>query len=283
MFLVPETAWSRQLMRFQSEQILGQDWSEVERLRPVVQDLAPVANTPSYFFVPLHGFKNGGGCPEQALQQAPSMRFVMRLFQCDASYREQCYLALGEMMAADPPPRGLALDLGCGSGDSALALRNCLPRKKKVIGVDLSRAMIKLARRRVPRDVRFHTCDAARLPLADNSVGVITSFAMFHEMPNTHAKRVLDECARVLRPGGYLVLWDQNQASIMRGLQDASDVPLEPFLTSYAQLNVTGELSKRGFCTIDAVADRFMARWLARTSSVASLPCDADSFGTRFP
>src|SRR5262249_51970065 len=97
---------------------------------------------------------------------------------------------------------GVALDADCGTGRFA----ELLPRAgHQVIGVDSSADMLSHARRRVP-DGEFHLAALDQLPLPDDSVDVIVcALALVHVR---RLQPVLAEFARVLRPGGDMVISD---------------------------------------------------------------------------
>lgn len=99
-------------------------------------------------------------------------------------------------------PVGAALDAACGTGRYAAHLQQLGHR---VIGVDVSREMLTVARRRLPDvDLREGTLD--RLPLDDSSVdAVVCALALSYVKD---LRPVLAEFARVLRPGGHLVISD---------------------------------------------------------------------------
>lgn len=97
---------------------------------------------------------------------------------------------------------GVALDAACGTGRYAEFLT---ARGHRVIGVDSSPDMLARARRRVP-DGEFHLAELTRLPLPDDSVDVIVCALALTHVP--HLEPVLAEFARVLRPGGDLVISD---------------------------------------------------------------------------
>jgi SAM-dependent methyltransferase len=97
---------------------------------------------------------------------------------------------------------GVALDAACGTGRYAEFLA---ARGHRVIGVDSSPDMLARARERVPGG-EFHLGELNRLPLPDDSVDVIVcTLALNHVQ---HLEPVLAEFARVLRPGGDLVISD---------------------------------------------------------------------------
>lgn len=100
------------------------------------------------------------------------------------------------------------LDVGCGHGNSAyemLALRPDL----RVIGVDFSISMLKMARRTENLNSArpgWTQADALRLPLPDNSMDAVTAHSLFYMLADRDA--FLRETLRVLRPGGRLILLD---------------------------------------------------------------------------
>jgi ubiquinone/menaquinone biosynthesis C-methylase UbiE len=102
----------------------------------------------------------------------------------------------------DRLPVGIALDAACGTGRHAAYLAS---RGHSVIGVDCSAGMLEVARAKVP-DADFLQGDLRRLPVPDQHVDlVVCSLALAH-VPDVAP--VLAEFARVLRPGGHLVIAD---------------------------------------------------------------------------
>jgi ubiquinone/menaquinone biosynthesis C-methylase UbiE len=83
----------------------------------------------------------------------------------------------------------------------------------KFFGVDLSPHYIARARDVLPRELDVSlVCDnAEKLPFLDGSFDAVTSVFLLHEVPGDVRVRVLAEMARVLRPGGLLVVADSVQ------------------------------------------------------------------------
>ena len=114
----------------------------------------------------------------------------------------------------DGLPVGTALDAACGTGRHAAYLASL---GHTVIGVDATPEMLAVARAKIP-EAEFLEGELIDLPLADASVDVVVcGIAASHvsELPP-----VLAELARVLRPGGHLVLSDS------RGLIGDIGLPL---------------------------------------------------------
>ncbi|HEX7162044.1 MAG TPA: class I SAM-dependent methyltransferase [Trebonia sp.] len=106
---------------------------------------------------------------------------------------------------------GIALDAACGTGRFAEFLAT---RGHRVIGVDSSPDMLAHARRRVP-DGEFHVAELDQLPLPDDAVDVIVCALALVHLPRLQP--VLAEFARVLRPGGDLVISDIHHELVTRG------------------------------------------------------------------
>lgn len=100
---------------------------------------------------------------------------------------------------------GAVLDVGCGPGQWTDHLdRNGM----RAHGIDLSPAMIAIARRYRP-DLRFEVASMFHLEAPDNSIaGVLAHFSLIHTPPDL-LPRVLSEFARVIEPGGPLLIGAQ--------------------------------------------------------------------------
>jgi 2-polyprenyl-6-hydroxyphenyl methylase/3-demethylubiquinone-9 3-methyltransferase len=114
------------------------------------------------------------------------------------------------------------LDAGCGSGTLA---RYLVEAGARVLGVDAAEEMITLARELSSQDVagslRFeHIATIAHLPLSDQSLDGILCSSVLEYVPDPAA--CLTEFARVLRPGGLLVVSVANRNSLVRKAQVAT-------------------------------------------------------------
>ncbi|GAA1299804.1 class I SAM-dependent methyltransferase [Saccharothrix xinjiangensis] len=116
---------------------------------------------------------------------------------------------VGELL--DALPAGDALDAACGTGRYARMLAD---RGHRVVGVDSSPDMLARARTRVPEG-RFMLGDLGRLPVGDAAVDLVTCGLALTHVPALGP--VFAEFARVLRPGGRLVVADVHPESVGRG------------------------------------------------------------------
>jgi SAM-dependent methyltransferase len=114
-------------------------------------------------------------------------------------------LSLGEVR-----PGETVLDLGSGAGlDSVLAARRAGP-SGRVIGVDMTPAMLEKARRNVQAlglaNVAFVQAEVESLPLPDGTADVAFCNGLFNLCPDK--PRALAEVYRVLKPGGRFLIAD---------------------------------------------------------------------------
>jgi ubiquinone/menaquinone biosynthesis C-methylase UbiE len=127
------------------------------------------------------------------------------------------------------PSGGRALDVGCGTG----TFLGALPSDRfERVGVDVSDAMLNVAR---ARGLEVEHASSDRLPFPDGSFDLATTFAVLHHLIDPALVRAtLSEMARVLRPGGAMLVWDHNPLNpywplLMRRLpQDQGDEKLVP-------------------------------------------------------
>lgn len=93
------------------------------------------------------------------------------------------------------------LDVGCGTGGN-LTLLSCW--SSETVGLDVSPVALELCRRRGPWPLVLASADA--LPFADDSFDALATFDVLCQLPSGADDRALAEFARVLRPGGALVV-----------------------------------------------------------------------------
>jgi len=109
---------------------------------------------------------------------------------------------IAEKLAASLPDGSRVLDAGCGAGRPAT---ETLAAAHDVVGLDISREQLRMARDRVP-DADLTMGDLATLPFADDSFDALVSYHAIIHVPKAEHGDVLSEFQRVLRPGGRLVV-----------------------------------------------------------------------------
>jgi len=97
----------------------------------------------------------------------------------------------------------VVLDDGCGTG---LFIKRVARHSSYVVGVDLSKMMLKVAKRtcRELKNVLLIQCDADFLPLKENLFDKVFSFTLIHDLPNP--ERAVLEMARVAKLGSKIVV-----------------------------------------------------------------------------
>ncbi|MGD0205246.1 MAG: class I SAM-dependent methyltransferase [Dehalococcoidia bacterium] len=100
--------------------------------------------------------------------------------------------------------RGVTLEIGCGTG------RWChhLAASGPVVGVDLSPSMVRRAQE-LERGPQFCLGLAQALPFADSTFGLALSVAVLIHVPDELKPACVKELARVLRPGGSVILYER--------------------------------------------------------------------------
>lgn len=132
------------------------------------------------------------------------------------SYEERAQLA-AVLAATFGGRRQRLLDVGAGTGALALLLAAL---GHDVIGVDLTPAMLSVARRKAAAlglDVTFLEGDAAHMPLADGAVDGVISRHLLWTLPDPNA--ALREWQRVTRPGGTVAVMDGWWADSSAGMR----------------------------------------------------------------
>lgn len=168
-------------------------------------------------------------------------------------YYHPCVIERMRAVLAGVTPLRMALDVGCGTGLSSIALR---PIARRIVGVDASTSMLA----RAPRDaaVTYLAGEAEALPISRGAVDLVTVASAFHWLARD---AFLAEARRVLAPGGWLVVYDNYFAAQMVGGAPATDAyaawSLERFLPRFptpARPRVafgSDDAARRGFRLID--------------------------------
>ena len=149
------------------------------------------------------------------------------------------------------------LEVGCGAG---VDLARFAKGGARVTGVDLAASAIALARANFAQqglEGTFEVADAERLPFADNSFDLVYAHGVVQYTANP--QKLVDECHRVLKPGGDAVFQVYNRVSWLNLLSKLMKVGLEhddaPVLLKFS----IGEFRRllRGFREVRIVPERF--------------------------
>ncbi len=149
-----------------------------------------------------------------------------------------------------PSKNERVLDLGCGWGTFCFAIA---PLCREVTGLDFSRKSIDLCSKLLAKsqycNIKFICADAQDTGLESESYDVIICADLIeHLYPETFEK-VLDECRRLLKQKGKLVIWTPHRGHILEIMRN-SNIILKRFIShvDYKSMSrILNELSKRHF------------------------------------
>lgn len=116
-----------------------------------------------------------------------------------------------ELLLGSSAPKGLILDAGCGPGTSGIILAEM---GGAVIGIDISSQAVVVAKERARRKgVNFSPVlgDLESLPARSEIFDICFSSWVLHHFPNI--RPALSELARVLKPGGRILIVEPNESN----------------------------------------------------------------------
>ena len=108
------------------------------------------------------------------------------------------------------------LEVGCGTGSLSMAARRRVGARGRVCGIDPSTQMIARARHKAARsglDIEYQVAAIEKLPFPDHTFDVVLSSLMMHHLPDDLKRKGLAEVARVLKPGGRMLVADVSRPS----------------------------------------------------------------------
>jgi len=99
---------------------------------------------------------------------------------------------------------GMALlDMGCGSGRLAAAISKEL--SIYYTGIDIVQALLDYAASKSPTHYRFIKSHSLAIPMKNGSVDMVCAFSLFTHLLHAETYLYLEECRRILKPGGSVV------------------------------------------------------------------------------
>lgn len=140
---------------------------------------------------------------------------ILALTMRERRFREEM---LGRV-EADLPEGGTAVDVGCGTGTFALALKERRP-DAQVVGVDGDEEILGLARAKHGAEgIEWRKGLAQELPVSERSADVVTISLVLHHLLPEDKRKALAEMRRILKPGGHLHVadWGPPRDPLMSG------------------------------------------------------------------
>ena len=183
-------------------------------------------------------------------------------------------LVQGLRAFADRPASSLrVLDVATGTGRTLRQIRAALPQAQ-LVGLDLSPAYLRQANRwlsQLPSELpQLVQGNGEAMPFADRSMQAVTCVFLLHELPAEARQNVLNDCFRVLEPGGTLVLADSVQLADSPQFEAVMDnfrrVFHEPYYRDYIGDDIDARLSAAGFSGIRAASHLMTRVWSATKS-----------------
>lgn len=180
-------------------------------------------------------------------------------------------LVQGLRAFSDRSPSQLrVLDVATGTGRTLRQIRAALPQAQ-LVGLDLSPAYLRQANRwlsQLPSELpQLVQGNAEAMPFADASMQAITCVFLLHELPADARQNVLNDCYRMLEPGGVLVLADSVQMADSPQFQPAMEnfrrVFHEPYYRDYIGDDIEARLSAAGFTGIRGESHLMTRVWRA--------------------
>jgi ubiquinone/menaquinone biosynthesis C-methylase UbiE len=204
---------------------------------------------PAYYRRNFHFQTDGYLSPQSAALYDHQVE-VLFLGSADAM-RRQALVPLARFLGDKKSGAVRLLDLACGTGRFPAMIKDAYPRLP-VLAVDLSPYYLSVARDTLApwRAVQCIQARAELLPVADGSMDVVTCIYLLHELPAPVGRAVAAEVARVLRPGGRLIVVDSLQFGDVPDydglLETFPQAFHEPFYDDYARTDLTALMAGCG-------------------------------------
>jgi len=133
-----------------------------------------------------------------------SYRLHARIY--DRLYEPAAKILRNRGLKIFPPQENISiLDVGCGTGTQLAMYQRAGCR---LVGVDLSPAMLAIAKRKLGESAELLLEDASHMSFASGTFDLVTLVLTLHEMPAQLRSAVLQECKRVVKADGRILLMD---------------------------------------------------------------------------
>ncbi|NET60328.1 MAG: methyltransferase domain-containing protein [Symploca sp. SIO2E6] len=265
------------LMKQQARQVMiktaeknGISWRkncEILEQSDVKQRLMEIANPdityPDYYQVPFHAYSEGNLCWQAAFEAASATYSIgLRVWPqenltweaAQNRLRSSFHQLLGQYISSKVQD---ILDIGCSVGISTLALHRFYQQQQedpvRTVGLDLSPYMLAVAKTLdVDGEIsEWLHAQAENTGLPSNAFDLITLQFVIHELPNAPTREIFIEIWRLLRPGGYIALVDNNPKSpVIQNLPPVLFTLMkstEPWSDEYYMFDLEKALQEVGF------------------------------------
>ena len=218
--------------------------------REIARQIRDKDGLPGYFLQNFH-FQTGGYLTGSSARLYDIQTEVLFSGATNAM-RRQCLVAMAKYIHGRDQRKLAVADVACGTGRLLRFIKQAWPRIRAT-GVDLSQSYLDEAARHIKpfNDVALICANAEKLPFADNSLDIVTTVYLFHEVPAKVRRIIAGELYRVLRPGGLLVFMDSLQPGDVPEFDRLLEVfPVnfhEPYYAGYLREDLAGLFTAAGF------------------------------------
>jgi len=198
-------------------------------------------------------------CGASPLSQAQAIGYLREDLE---QIPEEAVIGLGcgnPTAIADLKQGEVVLDLGSGAGVDVFLAANKVGPTGRVIGVDMTEEMGDkakgIARSYGYQNVEFRLAEIEKLPIEDESVGVVISNCVINLSPDK--SKAFREAYRVLKPGGRLIVSDiVSQRELPDEIKNDLDAWTGCIAGALEQQEYLGEVRKAGFEDVMVVSSR---------------------------
>ena len=162
------------------------------------------------------------------------------------------------------------LDIATGTGRTLQQIQSALP-EVELYGIDLSGSYLKQASKYLSSRngdlVQLTKGNAESTPYQSRSFQALTCVFLLHELPRDARQNVLNECFRLLEPGGTLVLADsiqiEDSPEFTPIMENFHKIFHEPYYRDYIVDDIFSRLERSGFSSISSESHFMTKVWKA--------------------